>query len=114
MSVFDYKDGSRIEFTAGADLTAGDVVVLGTDKMPVVVLQDALSGAIAVGLRTGMPRLPLKSGDTPAIGVVLYWNTTNNELTVTAAGAVHIGWAGESGAAGPATLYCALKGGIDP
>jgi len=78
-------DGKAIDYTPGADVSAGDVVVqqglIGIAKLDIAA--DAL-GALAV---TGVFDFPCDPGDTGIpVGVQFYWDAGNGYATTQAAG----------------------------
>jgi predicted RecA/RadA family phage recombinase len=79
-------DGNSIDYTPGADVSAGDVVVqqelVGIAKLDI---QAGTLGALAV---TGVFDFPCAPGDTgvPA-GVSFYWDAGNGYATTQAGGA---------------------------
>ena len=75
---------ARLAFTAGANLTAGDPLLL-VDTFGVVEAS-VLTGQPAAILRRGTYSLPKTTGEAWAIGQALYWNAGTSKLTTTAAG----------------------------
>jgi predicted RecA/RadA family phage recombinase len=51
------------------------------------------TGNVTVHLEGAFRGLPLKTGDTPAVGDKLYWDNGNSYLTTTSGGNVWAGWA---------------------
>lgn len=63
--------GCAIDYTAGSDLAAGKVIVIGTT--PMIVEVDVVSGALAALATTGLWDIPKVSGAITA-GTALYWD----------------------------------------
>lgn len=75
--------GDSLDHTPGSALAAGDIVVVSG-------LLGVASQAIAAGTKgalrvKGIFRAPVKTGDTPAAGEVVYWDDGNVEFTTTSA-----------------------------
>ncbi len=82
-------EGKIIPHVGAADLTAGTPVVMGVlVGVPITDIATGATGSVAID---GVWTLPLKSGDTPAIGVKMYWHVTNGNITVTSTGATLAG-----------------------
>jgi predicted RecA/RadA family phage recombinase len=110
MSLTTYvQRGDIIDYTPGANVSAGDIVVFG--ELIGQVCVDALSG-VPVGLRVeGVIKAPCLSTDTPAVGAKLYWDAGNSRLTTTASTHKQAGWAIEAKASGVTTVLCRLGKG---
>ena len=84
-------DGKSIDYTPGADVAAGDVVVQ-NDLLGVAKLDIAANtlGALAV---TGVFDVPKATGAGTAIGAgaKVYWNATAKQATTTATGNKYLG-----------------------
>jgi predicted RecA/RadA family phage recombinase len=82
-------DGRWIDYTPGADVAAGDVVVQG-DLVGVAVRPLAANqlGALAVA---GVFDFAKGAGVAYTVGQILYWDDTNNVVTTTATGNKQIG-----------------------
>jgi len=98
--------GNSIPHTPGSALTAGDVVVQ-VDLVGVATEDIAASelGALAV---TGIFELPKESGVAHAVGDILYWDDSGNELTKTASGNKAFGKCVEAAASGATTSRALL------
>jgi predicted RecA/RadA family phage recombinase len=96
------QDGTRIDFTAGADVASGAGVLIGV-RMGVAV-SDVPNGAVGVAAMSGVFELPKLSTDVVAIGVLLYWDNTNKRITVTSSGNTLAGYAFEAAGNGVATV----------
>ena len=62
------NDGNTIEFVAGADITSGKGIVIGT--LVAVALGDVAEGDTGVGLTSGVFELPKASGEITQGAVV--------------------------------------------
>lgn len=83
-----------IEATAGAALSAGDVVVLAATPALVGVvagLQDIANGDQYTAQIAGIFEVTKKTVDAPALGALVYWDDAANEATVTAGGNTEMG-----------------------
>ena len=99
------SEGEVITITAGATITSGSGVLVGS--MVGVAVKDAVSGdKLAVKLK-GVYELPKTSPDNIAVGAAVYWNNTAKEITSTSAGNTLAGNAME--AAGAATTKILVK-----
>jgi predicted RecA/RadA family phage recombinase len=76
-------EGKVINYTAGADIASGAVVVIGTNRIG-VALADIANGAVGPVQVEGVFNLPKLSTDTPAQYALLYWDAGNTRLTTTA------------------------------
>lgn len=99
--------------------TATGAVVSGTIRadlpgLPMGVytgLKDAVSGDEVAYARVGEFEFPILSTDTPAKGDKLYWDSTNNRLTVTATANIYAGVAATAKASGVAKINILLNQG---
>lgn len=82
-------DGASIDYTPGADVAAGDVVIQG-DLVAVAKLDIKANklGALATG---GVFDFAKNTGVTYAVGTILYWDDAANVVTTTSAGNKQIG-----------------------
>ena len=101
------QDGTKIDFTAGADTAAGAGVLIGVRVG--VACNAVLNGAVGVAAMSGVFTLPKLSTDVVAIGVLLYWDNTNKRLTVTSSGNTLAGYAFEAAGSGVATVKIKLN-----
>ncbi len=83
------QDGWSIDYTPGADVAAGDVVVQG-DLVGVAKL-DILSGKLGALAVEGVYDFAKNTGVAYSVGAILYWDDTNNVVTATATGNKQIG-----------------------
>ncbi len=101
-------DGNSIDYTPGADVNAGDVVVqedlVGIAKLDIAA--DAL-GALAV---TGVFDVPKATGGGTALaaGTVVYWNATDKQATASSSGNKYLGKTILAAADGDATVRVRL------
>lgn len=107
----DEATGRRMDFTAGADLTAGEGVVVGDVFGTVEV--SVLNGQPAVLLARGTPSLPKTSSlDNITQGLTLYWDGSG--VVLTSPGNREIGSAHAASGPGNATVVVMLKGPPNP
>lgn len=99
------QPGEAIDYTAGATLASGDVVVMGARIG--IVLNDMVSGDVGAVRVTGVWELAKLSTDVIAQGALVYWDTTPGEITTTVGSNVVAGYAIE--AAGSGTTTCKVK-----
>jgi predicted RecA/RadA family phage recombinase len=104
-----YKaDGDKWDYTPGSAVAVGTVVVL-NDTITVAdrpIAANAL-GAVAV---KGVFEFPKASGAIGQ-GAVVYWDSTNSNLTTTATGNKRAGKAATAAASADATVWLALNMG---
>ena len=102
-------DGNSIDYTPGANVSAGDVVVqndlVGIAKLDIVA---GKLGALAV---TGVFDVPKATGAGTAIaaGAKVYWNATAQQVTTTATGNKYLGKTVRAAADGDATVRVRLE-----
>lgn len=99
--------GDVLDYTPGAPVASGAVVVIGA-RIGIAV------GAIAAGetgaLRVkGVVELAKLGTDTPAQGALLYWDAANTRLTTTASGNVLAGYAAKAAGNGATTVWLHLN-----
>lgn len=107
MASFVQEDGSW-PYTPTAAVAAGDVILL-VDGVAVAsrpIAANAL-GAVAVEGVFSMP----KAAEALSLGAVVYWNTTNNNITATSAGGKRAGKVAKAAASGDATVWVDLNRG---
>lgn len=90
------QNGEVITVTAPADVSSGDMVVVGS--IHGVAQADALSGDPVELVRRGVFTLPKVSAQAWTQGAKIYWHPTNENATTTASGAVLVGVATEAAA----------------
>lgn len=77
-----WAQGDLIDYTPGADVAAGDVVVLGSRIVAVAPIAIA-SGVLGALKLKGVVKMPKKTGAI-AVGAPVYWNPTGDPNTGTA------------------------------
>ena len=84
-------DGNSIDYTPGANVSAGDVVVQ-NDLVGIAKL-DIASGVLGALAVTGVFDVPKATGAGTAIaaGAKVYWNATAQQATTTATGNKYLG-----------------------
>lgn len=105
---------SMADYTPGADVTAGDVVVQG--EMVGVALIDIDSDAVvtpakdALAVFGGVFKFPkaVTTSDAITVGALCYWDDTNDIATTTASSHKKIGLCVEAAAYGDATVKILL------
>jgi predicted RecA/RadA family phage recombinase len=85
MATFRHGDPLMADYTpSGADVSAGDVVVLGA-KTPAVCHRDIVDGELgALAMGGGVYRMTADAAITA--GEAVYWDATNEKVTETASG----------------------------
>ena len=83
------QEGRNVDYTPGADVAAGDVVVQG-DLVGVakVEIKSGKLGAVSVD---GVYDFAKNTGVAYTVGTILYWDDTANVVTTTATGNKVIG-----------------------
>ena len=99
------SEGDTIEVTAGADIAAGAMVLVGS-RVGIAVNAIA-NGAVGVVAMTGVFEVAKEGSETPAQGGLAYYNATNGTATTTASTNKTIGyfWA----AAGSSDTTCKVR-----
>lgn len=96
------QDGDAVDYTPGADVAAGEVVVqgdlVGVAKTPIA------SGALGSLATRGVFDFAKAAGGAIAAGAVLYWDSSNGVATTTASGNKRIGKAVAAAAAADTTV----------
>lgn len=82
-------EGAAIDYTPGADVTAGDVIVQG--DLVGVARFDIKSGVLGALAVTGVFDFAKATNIAYTVGTILYWDDTNNIVTTTATGNKQIG-----------------------
>jgi predicted RecA/RadA family phage recombinase len=88
------QDGKTIEVTAGADISAGDLVLVGLKVG--VAINDIANGANGALAMEGVFEVKKEGTDTPAQGGILYLNASNKSATTTASSNKTIGYCWEA------------------
>lgn len=104
------KPSDVVTFTAAADLSGGDLVLLGTAKLPGVVSYSVLTGESGEACTIGIYELPKVAADTPTEFAKAYWNATDGAVTTTASGNTLIGTFAKAAGNGETTCQVRLSG----
>lgn len=104
------KPSDVVTFTADADYSGGDLILLGAAKLPGVVSYDVKTGESGEACTVGVYELPKVSADTPAEFAKAYWNGTENAVTTTATGNTLIGSFYKAAANGETSCQVRLAG----
>lgn len=91
------QPGEVIDYTAGANIASGQVVVMGARIG--VALKAIANGETGPMQVTGVFNIAKLSTDNMAQGALLYWDNTNSRLTTTASGNTLAGFAAAAAAA---------------
>lgn len=100
------REGETIDFTAAADTTAGQLVIVGT--VACVSLKDVASGAKGVGHCEGVWELPAVAASTGSQGAIAYATSAGN-VTGTSSGNTAIGKFWEPLTSGQTTAFVKLN-----
>jgi predicted RecA/RadA family phage recombinase len=87
--MFLHGDPVMVDWTPGAAVAAGEVVVVGNTPMVAhAAIPASTLGALAShgGVYQGL------SGGAIGVGVLVYWDNAANRVTTTAAGNTALGW----------------------
>lgn len=91
------QPGEVIDYTAGANIASGQVVLMGARiGVALKAIANGETGPIQV---TGVFNIAKLSTDNMAQGALLYWDNTNSRLTTTASGNTLAGFAAAAAAA---------------
>jgi predicted RecA/RadA family phage recombinase len=101
------QDGWSVDYTPGADVAAGDVIVQ-TDLVGVAKLdiKSGKTGALAI---EGVFDFAKSGGVAYAVGTILYWDDTNNVVTTTSSGNKLIGKVVRAAASADTTVRVKLS-----
>ncbi len=101
------QPGEVIDYTAGANKTAGQPVLIGT-KLGVCIadIANGSTGPVAV---TGVYTVAKLNTDVVAQGAALYWDSANSRLTTTSAGNTLAGYAFTAAGNGATTVNIKLN-----
>lgn len=105
-------NGSQMTFTAAADLSADDVVVINSLVVGVVP-NDVASGAVGIADVAGKFELPKSSGEALSAGARVYWNSTSG-ITGTATANTYAGIVARSAASADLSVDVTLTSAIGP
>jgi len=103
--------GDLLEFTASADVTSGQVVVLG-NGLAGVATGDVANGEEGVAKLTGRYTLPKTSANTPSQWDKAYWNATAGEVTTTSTSNTLIGLFSKAAGSGETEAEVLLRPNI--
>jgi len=101
------QDGWSIDYTPGADVAAGDVVVQG--ELVGVAKLDILSGKLGALAVEGVYDFAKNTGVAYSVGAILYWDDTNNVVTATASGNKQLGKVVRAAASADTTVRLKLS-----
>ncbi len=101
------QPGEVIDFVAGANISSGDVVAIGSRVG--VALTDIANGATGPVQVTGVWEVPVLATDVVTQGAVLYWDPVNTRMTITAGALKVAGYAFEASGNGVATVKIKLN-----
>jgi len=101
------QEGNVIDYTAGANLSSGAVVLIGV-RIGVLV-NDLANGATGPARVLGVFSIAKLSTDVVTRGAALYWDNTNSRLTVTASGNTLAGYATAPAGNGVTTVNCHIN-----
>lgn len=91
------QPGEVIDYTAGANIASGQVVLMGARiGVAIKAIANGETGPMQV---TGVFNIAKLSTDNMAQGALLYWDNTNSRLTTTASGNTLAGFAAAAAAA---------------
>lgn len=99
------QPGEVIDYTAGANIASGQVVLMGARIG--VALKAIANGETGPMQVTGVFNIAKLSTDNMAQGALLYWDNTNSRLTTTASDNTLAGFA--AAAAGASTTSVNIK-----
>lgn len=91
------QPGEVIDYTTGANIASGQVVLMGARIG--VALKAIANGETGPMQVTGVFNIAKLSTDNMAQGALLYWDNTNSRLTTTASGNTLAGFAAAAAAA---------------
>ena len=101
------QDGSVLQFTAGADIASGDLVIVG--QRVGVALDAIANGDVGVVRMEGVFEVPKEAALAVSQGDLLYCNTTSGELDKTATAQTLAGYAFADAAGAAATVLVKLN-----
>lgn len=103
------QEGHSLNYTAGANITSGSFVLVGT--IGAIAKTDIANGKTGAVQITGVFSVPKASGAVTQ-GAKLYWSTASSNLTTTASGNTIVGVAAEAAASGDANVKILLNVGL--
>lgn len=102
------QPGEVIDYTAGANKTSGQPVLIGTRLG--VCLADIDNGSTGPVAMSGVYTVTKLTTDVVTQGAALYWDNTNSRLTTTASGNTYAGYAFAAAGNGVTTVNIKLNG----
>src|SRR5690606_31441590 len=103
------QEGKTLNYTAGADITSGQFVLIGT--IGGVAKTDIANGKTGAVHVCGVFSLPKASGAVTQ-GAKLYWDESESEVTTTATDNTLIGVAAAAAASGDSNVHVLLNVGL--
>jgi predicted RecA/RadA family phage recombinase len=103
------QEGKTLNYTAGADITSGQFVLVGT--IGGVAKTDIANGKTGAVHVCGVFSLPKASGAVTQ-GAKLYWDDSESEVTTTATDNTLIGVAAAAAASGDSNVHVLLNVGL--
>jgi predicted RecA/RadA family phage recombinase len=103
------QEGKVLDYTAAADITSGQFVLVGA--IGAVAITDIANGATGPVQITGVFSVPKAAGAVTQ-GAKLYWDAANSVLTTTASGNTVVGVAAAPAAGGDARVSLLLNIGL--
>lgn len=101
------QDGDTMNFTASADVAAGEMVLVG--GIVGVAVGAVANGEVGVLATEGVFEVPKEGTDVVAQGVVLYFNATNKTATTTVSSNKVIGYAWTAAGSSDTTVHVRLS-----
>lgn len=101
------QPGEVMDYTAPAAITSGSAIKVGSRIG--VALSDIASGATGPVQMSGVFSQPKLSTDVVTQGALLYWDDTNDRLTLTASGNTLAGYAFAAAGNGATTVAIKLN-----
>lgn len=102
------QPGEVIDYTAGANKTSGQPVLIGT-KLG-VCLADIANGSTGPVAVSGVYTVTKLTADVVTQGAALYWDNANSRLTTTASGNTYAGFAFAAASGSVSTVNIKLNG----
>ncbi len=96
------QPGEVIDYTAGANIASGQVVLMGVRiGVALAAIANGATGSVQV---SGVFTIAKLSTDVVSQGAALYWDNTNSRLTTTASGNTLAGYATAAAGNGATTV----------
>lgn len=103
------QEGKTLNYTAGADITSGQFVLIGT--IGGVAKTDIANGKTGAVHISGVFSIPKATGAVTQ-GAKLYWDESESEVTTTATDNTLIGVAAAAAASGDSNVHVLLNVGL--